>query len=111
VNVNNDPTHDAFEATSLKNVLGRKVCRRELLTDFLDDFDARIRNLTDPKAIPDLITRWKTCTSTIGSRVRVETLNDTVTGIARDVDDSGTLIVETETGRIKPVIYGDCFHT
>ena len=111
VNVNNDPTNDTFEATSLKNVLGKSVSRRELLTDFIDDFTARTRNLAAPNAIPELITRWKTCTSTIGSHVRVETLNDTITGIARDVDDSGTLIVETETGRIKPIIYGDCFHT
>ncbi len=107
INVNNDPSNEAFEAISLKNALGRSVSRRHILTEFLDDFDT----LTQHMDIPHLMAQWKTQTSTIGTRVRVETLNNTVTGTALDVDDTGTLIVKTENQETCKIIYGDCFHT
>ena len=106
VNINNDPSNESFEATSLKNVLGKPVSRRLVLTEFLDDFEALTRD-TD---IPGIMSMWKGQTSTIGTRVRVETQNDTVSGTALDVDDTGTLIVETDTGQIRNIIYGDCFY-
>lgn len=111
VNVNNNPSGEGLDAVSLKNALGRPVSRQALLTAFLDDFSGLTQTLDRPGAVQDLMARWKTRSSTIGTSVRVETLDKTVTGIARDVDDTGTLIVETEAGRLTPVIYGDCFHT
>ena len=107
INVNNDPSKEAFEAVSLKNALGRSVSRRGILTAFLDDFSELTRDMD----IPALMAQWKRQTSTIGTRVRVETLNHVVSGTALDVDDNGTLIVKTETGETSKIIYGDCFHT
>ena len=31
-------------------------------------------------------------------------------GLAVDVDDNGALILETENGELKTIVYGDCFH-
>lgn len=107
INVNNDPTNDTFAATSIKNQLGASVSRRLVLTEFLTDFTALIQN----PSIPDIMIQWRKQTSTIGTRVRVETLNQTYEGIAVNVDDSGSLIIETPNNGKQSIIYGDCFHT
>jgi len=40
----------------------------------------------------------------------VETVTETIEGLALDVDEFGSLIVEQQDGSRKRVIYGDCFH-
>ncbi|WDP89434.1 MAG: biotin--[acetyl-CoA-carboxylase] ligase [Desulfobacter sp.] len=106
INVNNDPAHPDFSATSIKNELGRPVSRRMVLEEFLKDFSVQTRH-PDIHVIMDL---WRKQTSTIGTRVRVETLNRIHNGKAVGVDDGGSLIIETETGQTETIIYGDCFH-
>lgn len=107
INVNNDPSNEAFEAVSLKAVLGHPVSRREILTDFLTAFEKEIRVMD----IPDIMDRWRSCSATLGQQVRVEALNRVHKGKAVDVDDSGALIIETPDGETRPIIYGDCFHS
>ena len=50
-------------------------------------------------------------TSTIGSKVRIETLTEVFEGLAIDVEETGTLIIKDNTGKTQKIIYGDCFHT
>ena len=107
INVNNDPTRSEPMATSMKKLLGRKVDRRELLSAFLDRFEWTLRE----ESFEAILEKWKACTVTIGRRVRVETVTDTIEGLALDVDEYGSLIVEAADGKQKRVIYGDCFHT
>ena len=54
---------------------------------------------------------WKRHAVTLGRPVRVVTHSEEIVGTALDVDSDGALIVETETGRTRRVVYGDCFHT
>ncbi len=107
ININNDPSNENFSATSIKKVLGRPVSRRLVLAEFLTDF-TQITCDMNLSAIMDL---WRAQTSTIGTRVRVETINQTIEGRAVDVDDTGSLILETDSGKSETIIYGDCFHT
>ena len=107
INVNNQPQKNEPRAISLKNVLNSNISRRLILETFLDDFKNRIEKID----CPGIIELWKEQTSTIGSRVRVETLSSTHEGLAVDVDETGALIIEDNKGRIKKIIYGDCFHT
>ena len=106
-NVNNDPANDSFDATSIQNTLGKPVSRRNLLSEFLLDF----KNRTTEMDIPKIMAQWREQTTTIGSRVRVETLGKTLSGTATHVDDLGTLFIETRDGKTEKIIYGDCFHT
>jgi len=106
INVNNDPSGGPFEATSLKNVLGRTVPRRQILLEFLTEF-ARV---TQDIQIPEIMSQWRACTATIGRQVRVQTHDNILCGRAVGVEDSGSLIIETKAGRTKEIIYGDCFH-
>jgi BirA family transcriptional regulator, biotin operon repressor / biotin---[acetyl-CoA-carboxylase] ligase len=107
INVNNEPKQYEPKAIALKDVLHKNVSRRLILETFLDEFETRIQNIDCKKTIE----QWKEMTSTIGSNVRIETLKEIFEGRAIDVDESGALIIEDNTGKRQKIIYGDCFHT
>ena len=107
INVNNDPQQYEPKAIALKDVLHKNVSRKLILETFLNDFETCIKNIDCKKTIE----QWKEMTSTIGSKVRIETLKEIFEGRAVDVDDSGALIIEDNSGRTRKIIYGDCFHT
>ena len=106
VNVNNDPTPREPMATSLKKILGRNISRKQLLSEFLDEFENRINNRT----LDNVISEWKTYAMTIGRQVKIVTIHDEFKGIALDVDNTGALMLKLEDGSIKKIVYGDCFH-
>ncbi len=60
--------------------------QKEILAQFMDQFALRTRHLDAPGIMAD----WKRRTSTIGTRVRVETRHQIVKGRAIDVDEAGT---------------------
>ena len=107
LNVNNDPSSDVFEAISIRLALGRPVSRKEILAQFMERFTLRTRHLD----AAGIMAEWKQRTSTIGTRVRVQTRHQIIEGVAMDVDEAGTLWVKDVDNQIHSVIYGDCFHT
>lgn len=107
ININNRPQKYEPKAISLKDVLNKNLSRKLILETFLDDFETRIQTIDSQKIIKE----WKKMTSTIGSRVRVETLTEFFEGTAIDVEETGTLIIKDKTGKTQKIIYGDCFHT
>ncbi|MDL2321520.1 biotin--[acetyl-CoA-carboxylase] ligase [Desulfosarcina sp. OttesenSCG-928-B08] len=105
LNVNNRPENHTPTAVSLKTLMGAPVPRRDILLGFL----ARLKNQThgfDPDAV---ISAWKKENTTLGRKVRVVTLKETVEGLAVDLDDQGGLVLREADGRLRTVIYGDCF--
>ena len=106
INVNNDPSHIEPAATSLKNILGRSVSKKDIFSRFLSAFEQRMQNT----AFDHVIEEWKKYTVTLNRDVRVVTSHEVFEGMAVDVDDSGALVLKTADGSLKKVIYGDCFH-
>lgn len=106
INVNNDPTRDEPKASSLKNILGRKISRKNFLSEFLDEFEKQIDNVDFDNVIPE----WKKYTITLNQHVRIVTNHDVSEGLAADVDENGALVLELSDGSTKRIIYGDCFH-
>lgn len=106
INVNNDPPADVAHAVALKQILGRKISRKELLATFLDEFEQRLKDL----ATDNIISEWKKYTVTLKRRFKVVTAHDVSEGLAVDVDDSGALILELADASTKRVVYGDCFN-
>ena len=45
---------------------------------------------------PQVITRWRELSDTIGKRVRIEVGDRVVEGTARDIDGTGSLVVDDE---------------
>ncbi|MFO7558069.1 MAG: biotin--[acetyl-CoA-carboxylase] ligase [Desulfobacterales bacterium] len=106
INVNNDPGEYEQQATSIKKCIGKTVSRKNLLSCFLDELEKR----TSGNSLNNIISQWKKRSATLGKHVRVVTVQDTLEGLAVDVDENGTLILKQADGTLKPVIYGDCFH-
>ena len=69
LNVNNPAKQDEPRAISIKNALNKSVSRKTILESFLDEFSHR----TEKMDAPQIIHQWKQVTSTIGSRVKIET--------------------------------------
>jgi BirA family transcriptional regulator, biotin operon repressor / biotin---[acetyl-CoA-carboxylase] ligase len=106
INVNNDPTKDEKNATSIARELGHKVKRRTLLRGFLDRLDDKLSNSRPETAVEE----WKKYTMTLGRQVKIVTLKETAEGKAVDIDESGALVLQQSDGTLKKIIYGDCFH-
>ncbi|MBF0467664.1 MAG: biotin--[acetyl-CoA-carboxylase] ligase [Desulfamplus sp.] len=111
LNVNNNPQIDEPNSVSIKNILGQSICRRELLSAFLDDFENQLIAIeSSENSFVRILDEWKQMTSTIGRDVRIETFGDIYRGKAIDVDRTGALIIRQEDGHEKNIIYGDCFY-
>jgi BirA family biotin operon repressor/biotin-[acetyl-CoA-carboxylase] ligase len=106
INVNNDPSRSVAQACSLKEILGRQISRKELLSRFLDEFESRMQQVD----FDSIVSEWKKNTITLNRPVRIVTNQETSEGIAVDVDDDGALILKTADGCLKKILYGDCFH-
>lgn len=106
LNVNNDPSPIEPAATSLKNILGRKVSIKEILARYLDSFEAQMQTA----AYDEVVEQWKQFTVTLNRDVRVVTTHEVLTGKAIDIDDTGALVLKCSDGSLKTIRYGDCFH-
>ncbi|MBW2429271.1 MAG: biotin--[acetyl-CoA-carboxylase] ligase [Deltaproteobacteria bacterium] len=105
VNVNNDPSEVGKDASSLKKISGRQVSRKDLLTRFLEKFGNRMQTAD----FENVISEWKKYTVTLGRYVRIVTQREESQGLAVDVDENGSLVLELADGERKKIIYGDCF--
>jgi BirA family biotin operon repressor/biotin-[acetyl-CoA-carboxylase] ligase len=106
LNVNNDPTREGTEATSLRRLLGGPVGRKALLAEFLDRFEARL----EEGATNEVMSAWKRRSGTLNRPVRVATRDRVYEGLAVDIDDDGALRLRLSDGSEQRVIHGDCFH-
>jgi len=106
INVNNDPTISEPGASSLKNILGKEISRKQLLSEFLDRYEHRLTN----RSLDSVVSEWKTYAATLNRRVKVVTNHEVSEGLAVDVDENGALILALEDGTIKKIVHGDCFH-
>ncbi len=94
-------------ATSLQKELGSEIDYEEFLSTFFEQFD-RCYRLFSASLYEQIIDAWKQQSDVLGRRIRVQTPNGFIQGIAVDVDESGFLMVKTtERGTIR-VTSGDC---
>ena len=107
LNIDHHPSDVASQATSLSILLNRRISSKWALTRFLNRFDAC---LNEPTALENIIANWKSLTVTLGRKVKIITNKQMYQGIARDVSDTGALIIQGEDGKSQTILYGDCFH-
>lgn len=105
LNANNDPTGIEPAATSLKKILKKDVSRKEIIARYLDALERRIDEGDYDSVIPE----WKNFSCTLNREVRIVTANGAFSGIAKDVDENGSLVLKQNDGAVKTVIFGDCF--
>ncbi|WP_302080693.1 biotin--[acetyl-CoA-carboxylase] ligase [Salinibaculum rarum] len=101
-NVEVDDLPAETAATSIRAEVG-DVDRRVFVQRLLEEFDALRADLDS------VVPAWREYAATLGQRVRIDTPGGEVIGEAVDVTFPGTLVVDTDDGRIE-VTAGDCEH-
>lgn len=93
-------------ATSLTLAGGRAASRYEVLAEILSALEKRVDLLVEEGFSPirDL---WRARSATLGKRVEVSQGEQTITGRALDIDEDGTLWVESDKGERLPIVAGD----
>ncbi|MFH1624404.1 MAG: biotin--[acetyl-CoA-carboxylase] ligase [Pseudomonadota bacterium] len=109
LNVNFDPTicsEIKDSATSLSNVLGKKVSRIELLRSILEEIEKGYNVLTEGK-VSQIRDEWNRYSLITGKPVRITCFDTVEEGIAESVDEDGCLILRDSRGRRKRILSGD----
>jgi BirA family biotin operon repressor/biotin-[acetyl-CoA-carboxylase] ligase len=106
INANNSIPQFEKTVTSLKDILGREISRKEFLSVLLMEIERRLPLLM--KA--DLLREWKKLSATLNKDVRIMSLGEEVIGQAIDIDATGALIVKGQDGSLRTVLVGDCIH-
>lgn len=107
VNVKTHPQSEEIpHAACLQDACGKEVLRQEVVSHFLNHFEA-LYALWRTKGIDAVLPLYREYSITLGRRVRVIGLNETFEALAIDVLANGGLIVETDDGIRKTVYAGD----
>ena len=93
-------------STSVMLETGGPVGRVPLLCRFIEEFEVYYDALLTGDS-GRVVSEWRKHSCTLGRRVKVNTQRGEVYGIARDIDDSGALILETDEGKTEKVTAGD----
>ncbi|MFK5953560.1 MAG: biotin--[acetyl-CoA-carboxylase] ligase [Desulfobacterium sp.] len=94
------------KASSLLVESGRYHSRCKITQLFLERFEDHYDALVN-QGFPQLLSRWKALSDSIGQKVRVEMIDKSLTGIIQDVDSNAFLILEDEKGVRHSILSGD----
>jgi len=108
IGINANTSVPQFEktATSLKDMLGREISRKEFLGALLVELERRQALLIEA----ELLDEWKELSVTLKENVRIMSLGEEVLGQAIDIDATGALILKGKDGSLRTVLVGDCIH-
>lgn len=107
INVNVPPNllpQLAPNATSLLSETGRKVDRSALLIALLEGVELRYEQLKRGRSPRE---EWIARIATLGQRIRVDTPDGTLEGVAETVDEDGALLLRTNDGVRHRLVTGD----
>ena len=93
-------------ATSIKEESGKCCSRNELVIEILRQIEHFYGMLIELGKYP-LLNEWKILSSTLGNSVKVVIGDETLIGLAEDIDDNGMLILELSSGLRRRISAGD----
>jgi len=106
LNVNNQIYSEDVNSVSVKELTGKEESEIKIFESFLSIFEQKL----DHKRLDRIILEWKQNNITIGSMVKIKTINKIFQGLAIDIDRAGALVIITNDFMVKKVMHGDCFH-
>jgi len=109
LNVNNDKKSLASGAISLREHKKESVNRIILLQEILRRIEANYLLLQEKDA-RGLLEKARTCSLTLGRRVRVYVRKERVEGEALDIDTDAGLLIRKDSGVVEKVMAGDVTH-
>ena len=93
-------------ATSIRIESGRKLDRPEVFRRVLREFDRQYLDFSESDG-GEILDRWRRLSGTLGKRVTVQLRDGKIEGIAKDVENDGSLIIDVGGGSLQSVAYGD----
>lgn len=105
INLNTDLEELPEKAASLKVEMGQEISVKLFLKSFFEHYDTVYQEYLD-NGIDQIIEKWKKNSDTLGKNVKIIGINETYDGLAKDIDENGTLILKTKDKEIK-VYSGD----
>lgn len=112
INVNNK-VQAGYEfsqvSTSIIEERGKKSKLEDLENTILMELKHREEMLTAEK-YDELLDEWRELSDTLGKRVKLTAPKEEFEGLAKDIDENGSLILEMGDGSLKTVNVGDCIH-
>ncbi|RJP22834.1 MAG: biotin--[acetyl-CoA-carboxylase] ligase [Candidatus Abyssobacteria bacterium SURF_5] len=100
------PPDVADLATSMRMETGKRLERAEVFTHVMSELDRLYLTFRQDNGI-DIMNRWRARSCTLGKQVTVRLRDELVEGIARDLAEDGSLVVEVAGGRLRHISYGD----
>lgn len=94
-----------LHATSLLIETGKKHEKMSIIEAISDEILNRIEGLREARA--EFLNEWRGLLITLGETVSVVTERETVSGLAVDIDENGSLIIKTSDGGLKTIRSGD----
>ncbi|MCK5396625.1 MAG: biotin--[acetyl-CoA-carboxylase] ligase [Thermoplasmata archaeon] len=112
INVNNK-VQEGYEfsqvSTSVLEETGKKNKLENLEETILQEIKHRIDMLAAGK-YDELLDEWRELSGTLGQRVIIAGPKEMFEGLAKDIDENGSLIIEMNDKSTKTVNVGDCTH-
>ena len=99
VNMESFPEKLSDKATSMYIESGQKYIRNEIIAKLMGEFEHYYKMFLD-KGLCAILDEYKRSCVTLGRDVSVIFKKETVTGKAVDVNEDGSLVVETDSGKI-----------
>lgn len=93
-----------LQATCLKDELGGKVLRTDIIKSILWEMESLYLMLPEVKTV---LHEWQSRLLTLGKKVRVYYGNKILEGIAESVDDTGALVLRHADGSSATIVAGD----
>lgn len=110
VNANFDieklPYEVQTNATTLKKVLGREIDRLDLLVAIVKDLEELYFELIG-SGREKILKEWRALSSTLGQEVTVSLDQDSLAGVATDIDFDGGLLMRLSNGSLRKILAGD----
>jgi BirA family biotin operon repressor/biotin-[acetyl-CoA-carboxylase] ligase len=108
INVNTErfPEKLKNDATSIFLETGKPFSRSELITDFLNRFEAAYFRFLETGFAP-VCKKWKSLSDMLGRQVRVDRPAGHCCGEVTDVDDEGALLIKDKKSHIHRIAFGD----
>ena len=91
--------------TSLKEALRKEISRVRLVQMFLKEFE-RYYKLFKRREFSSILKEWKSCSHTLGKKIKINIGENVVTGEAIDINERGALILKKKNGELIEIISG-----
>ncbi|MCX8069104.1 MAG: biotin--[acetyl-CoA-carboxylase] ligase [Thermodesulfovibrionales bacterium] len=93
------------KATYINQFLNRPISRDDIVFSILKSLDTWLKRFRQ-KRFDEIVQKWKAYNNTIGRLVRVTSDERIITGLAKDISNVGSLIIQDNKGQVFSITNG-----